>query len=176
MKAAQFQRFLAHHSKKYGALTKGSIFKKTIKGRSLFLVASDKFNLLELSEMYRDFKMYAYNHSFEATWAGLIAALRKVAAPSINSARICHKDHEKEFLIWVEKLLEIYAFDESEIIKDYKRHIDLHKVDTELILPRALAAVLLYNRGGPVSLENLAAHVMLSPPTLRKVMRRLEVI
>jgi len=126
--------------------------------------------------MHSDFKMFCNNHSIVASWNILISALRKAAVPSINCARICHKDYEKEFLIWIEKLSAALNLDGSLAIKDYKRFVEINRMSIELILPRALAAALLYNRESELSLDLFATEVMLSRPTLQKAIRVLETL
>jgi len=161
MKAAQFQRFLALHARKFGLLTNNKVFKRLEKGASKFFVRSDKFNLLDLATMHRAYQMYATNHNyFDPKWANFIIALRKVTTPSINIQNVAHRDHEQEFLLWIDKLasfvipvnkhtpLEKINFDSLEEIRRQVISLAIGKyhklISREDFLPRALAAVLLY--------------------------------
>ena len=166
MKTAQFQRFLGLHAKKYGLLAKGKVFKQTQKGASRFYVRSDKLNLIELTAMYHDFKVYASNNFSEATWNELVRALRRITVPSINISGVNRHEHEQEFLIWIDKLasciipvnketpLEKINFSSledirrqviSSSVKKYNLLLNSDKSQTEDFLPRALAAVVLYH-------------------------------
>jgi len=162
MKAGQFQRFLALHARKFGLLANGKVFKQSKKGIARFYVRSDKFNLLDLATMHRAYQMYATNNKpLDPKWANFISTLRKVTLPSINIENVEPRNHEQEFLIWIDKLasyvipvntstpLEKIKFDSLEEIR--RKVISLAiggyhlLVDSkEDYLPRALAAVLLY--------------------------------
>ena len=213
MKAAQFQRFLVLHAKKYGLLTKGKVFKQTERGVSRFFIRSDKLTLFELVTMYQDHQVYATNRSLESSWVELMKSLRKVTVPGMAiTTGTSHRDHEQEFLLWIDKLasfvipvntstpLEQTNFSSlDEIrrriiglsIKTYNKLAREDNANVESILPRALAAVLLYkishvlhanflklvdssDLSSPVSLDYLSGEVMLSMPTLQKAKQKLE--
>ena len=185
MKGAQFQRFLALHAKKYGLLTKDKVFKQTGKGRARFYIRADKLNLLEMATMYHDFKTYASNRSVEASWRELINAVRGFTVPAINVVKVHRQHHEQEFLLWIGKLEPCVADGiRREVIglaaRSYHNTLRENKALLESILPRALAAVFLYKACishelcKPVSLDYLAAEVMLSTPTLQKAKQKLE--
>ena len=142
-------------------MASNKIFKQSKRGNPKFFVRSDKFNLLDLATMHRAYQMYATNNNaLDPKWSNFITALRKVTVPSINIDSLVHRDHEQEFLIWIDKLasfvipvnkstpLEKINFASLEEIR--RRVISLaigtyKKLDTaEEYLPRALAAVLLY--------------------------------